>query len=800
MERLKSLIPNDLKHAIGESTTEKLALTCSSLLHFLRPLPLFHQVIEELTGSEMALCRKSQKAALDLKLEGNRYFSKGEFHQALSFYSQALRQLPMSFDDIDVKLGATLYVNRAAAMHKLGLFEECLRDCNRAIGLLPSYVKAWYRRGKVNASLRNYVASVSDLEVALSMESSTSGKSIIQEELKMVTGKHDGTNGARIPNNSDTEKELTSLADSHPVVLQCVSTPAKGKGMASPKDIPPASLLHTEEPLAAVVMKSCRETHCHFCFNEVPADVLFCSSCTIPIYCSQKCQEQAGGEQFCWNRAFCPAQNNFSPDLAKHITDVTSANYTKNIENDKHFEHIPEHRHECGGTNWPAVFPPDIVLAGRVVANSMEKRRLAGKISVPMENFDFAHHYDKIPPDSKLEFHMYAIVLSFCLQTYYSMDFPCTESTVSQLVLLICQIKVNSMAIIHIKSTDEAEKFKKGQKLSAVNNVLSSIEQVRVGQAIYLTGSLFNHSCQPNVHAYFLSRTLFLRSTEFVPAWSPLELSYGPQVGQMDLLERQKSLEEQYYFTCQCLSCSELNLSDLVINAFRCPKRNCLGAVVETAYQKPQHENFVQLSAKSHVCRLSLRDSVSDKEIQKVAHKLLEKSGAFSHVGPAYCLSCGSRIDLDSAIATSNNALLSIKRLKDSIILNDGIGISNALHLLDLLKSVRHPYSKLVAQAEDYIAEAFVKIGNLEPATKHCNASIKILEKLYHAKHIVVGHELIKLATIQLHLGDGTGATDSIKQVEVIFSLHYGPDVNKIFPYIGILKEDAVSIASRLSV
>lgn len=51
-------------------------------------------------------------------------------------------------------------------------------------------------------------------------------------------------------------------------------------------------------------------------------------------------------------------------------------------------------------------------------------------------------------------------------------------SSLLQLVLLICQIKVNSMAIIHIKSTDEAEKFKKGQNFSAVNNVLSSIEQV----------------------------------------------------------------------------------------------------------------------------------------------------------------------------------------------------------------------------------------------------------------------------------------------------------------------------------
>lgn len=53
---------------------------------------------------------------------------------------------------------------------------------------------------------------------------------------------------------------------------------------------------------------------------------------------------------------------------------------------------------------------------------------------------------------------------------------------------------------------------------------------MRVGQAVYSTGSLFNHSCQPNIHAYFLARMLLIRSTEFVPAWHPLELSYGPQV------------------------------------------------------------------------------------------------------------------------------------------------------------------------------------------------------------------------------------------------------------------------------
>lgn len=40
--------------------------------------------------------------------------------------------------------------------------------------------------------------------------------------------------------------------DSHQMELQCVTTPDKARGMASMTDIPPASLVHTEEPFAAV--------------------------------------------------------------------------------------------------------------------------------------------------------------------------------------------------------------------------------------------------------------------------------------------------------------------------------------------------------------------------------------------------------------------------------------------------------------------------------------------------------------------------------------------------------------------
>jgi hypothetical protein len=74
----------------------------------------------------------------------------------------------------------------------------------------------------------------------------------------------------------------------------------------------------------------------------------------------------------------------------------------------------------------------------------------------------------------------------------------------------------------------------------------------------------------------------------------------------MDLPERQKSLQENYKFSCRCSSCSELHLSDLVIDSFCCPQNACLGAISELTYSRSE-ENCVHVSVKgSDVCKLSL--------------------------------------------------------------------------------------------------------------------------------------------------------------------------------------------------
>ncbi|CAA7403383.1 unnamed protein product [Spirodela intermedia] len=729
MEKLTSLLPLELRRDISDSSPEELEYTCQALLDFLHPLPQFQRVVRELTDPQLGLCRKSREVSLDLKKKGNDCFAGGDYGKALNFYSQAVRHAPLSSDDMDKTLLATLYANRASSMHNLNLIEECKRDCGRAILLSPCYVKAWYRRGKANVVSKNYKEAVHDLEVALSMESSSSGKIHIKKDLDIAISYFKGTvETSDLANHAMNETTSSRCNNSMPE-LQCKYTEAKGNGMISLNCISPGTLIHYEEPLAAIILKSCRETHCHVCLNELPTDVIFCSSCTIPLYCSEQCQEKAIGKS----------------DGTKK---VRNCQHCRRLSGNNIITEFAEHKHECGGSNWSAVLPADVVLVCRVMAKVIYKRKHPSKADTSQEILDFVHHYSRMASGTKLESHIFSIILSCCLNHYFGSDFPFTGVSAAQLVIIMSQMKVNSMAIVHMRSLQQAR-----GTYSIEKALTSNIEQLRVGQAIYSTGRLFNHSCQPNLHAYFLSRRLLLRSTEPVPAGSPLELSYGPQLGQWGLEERRRLLKDQYFFTCQCSGCMGITLPDLLINAFRCMNPACPG--------------------------------VKTEEIHKIGRLLFLHSGL--QIRPGSCLNCGSELDPRSLTSLAEAALLEIQRLRES---PPGV-LRHAVKALGQLRSVRHAYSRDLARAEDIVAEIFCLAGELESALEHCKASIKILEKLYHDSHIAIGNELVKLASLQLSLGDHAAASDSVGRLEGIFSLYYGPHAGQIYHFLESLRAAA---------
>ncbi|XP_021900001.1 SET and MYND domain-containing protein 4 isoform X3 [Carica papaya] len=684
MERLKSSVPDNLKSAVANGTLDNLLETSSSILDLFLNLQQFHEMVRELVDLKASRFGKSNYTALELKQRGNEYYLSGDHQKALSCYSQALRVAPVGADDKGKNLVATIYVNRAAVLHKIGLLVECIRDCNRAIRISLCYAKAWYRRGKTNISLGNLEDAIYDFTIAKDMESSLSGKRQIQSEMKILLGHHKTTITTPIQHNVNNLANLDHLSSvPQHIELQCVTTLHKGREMVSKCDIPPTSIVHVEDPYSAIISKQYRETHCHYCLNELPPDSVPCPSCAIPLYCSENCQVRAGGEFRTEPKNFTTPKN-FSDDLVEYIAGITLR-----LETSSEKELVREHQHECRGFNWPAILPSDVVLAGRMLVKSLEERKVSTQLSKFLLTLELSHSYAKMPPESKLELHIYSIVLLWCLQHSYSSELSISGVSVSQL---------------------------------------------RVGQAIYLTGSLFNHSCQPNIHAYFLSRKLFVRATEFVAVGCPLELSYGPEVGKLNCKDRDRFLEDEYFFECRCRGCSEVNISDLLMDGFCCSNPNCSGVVLDSnvcSFEEQKFQHFYTVSKRSCQRHHLLVSKNYNFDINDVAELLLERKKGSLRVTPGSCLKCGNYRDLKYSHAAVEKALIYIERLQDSV-LSCEISVttlSDALRSLDVLKSVLHACSKGIAEVEDNIAQASCLLGDLQAARKHCKASIEIQEK-----------------------------------------------------------------------
>ncbi|KAK6794180.1 hypothetical protein RDI58_007633 [Solanum bulbocastanum] len=573
-------------------------------------------------------------------------------------------------------------------------------------------------------------------------------------------------------------------------------------------DVSEASLVHKEDPYAAVILKKCRETHCHFCFNELPADAISCASCSIPLYCSDWCQIQAGAPKFDKSSNSFSGLEGLADDLKNYMSDVV-------LEGAPTLDtgHIAEHRHECHGFHWPLILPSEVVLAGRILVKVIEQNRRASADSNLVGFLDLSHNYLQLPPESKLEMHIYSIILLHCLQHFYRTELPISGIMVSkarsfiqkffafkmkklhaeplfslQPVILLSQIQVNSMAVVRMQAPEV-----KGPIYEPGNALTSNLEHVKVGQAVYVAGSFFNHSCEPNIHTYFLSRTLHVQATKYILAGSELELSYGPQVGQWDCKDRQRLLEDRYSFTCQCTGCSELNVSDLVINAYRCTKLNCLGVILDRTVTTCEKQKLKLLIDAPTVYSKQV-EKLKDANIAEVACHVFESDYKLE---PQHCLVCDSYRDLEASCAAISQTVSCCKssdtylpnRLQDAIASNEVPTniLLDAVKCTDLLRTIFHPYNKRIAEVEDNLAQAFCLVGELQAAIDHCKASIQILEKLYGVNHIAIGNELIKLASLQILVGD-SAASGSISRITAILSRYYGSHADEIYPYLRHLK------------
>ena len=128
------------------------------------------QVMDDDDDVVVVVDRSPLSLAESFKVEANDKFATSNFEQARDLYSKAIEVLIVGdTSSSTTTLLATLYANRAAAWIQLLTWREALSDCEKAIDLDPTYVKAYVRRTKALMELGSFDDACRGLEQACSI-------------------------------------------------------------------------------------------------------------------------------------------------------------------------------------------------------------------------------------------------------------------------------------------------------------------------------------------------------------------------------------------------------------------------------------------------------------------------------------------------------------------------------------------------------------------------------------------------------------------------------------------------------
>ncbi|KUI68447.1 Histone-lysine N-methyltransferase SMYD3 [Cytospora mali] len=111
------------------------------------------------------------------------------------------------------------------------------------------------------------------------------------------------------------------------------------------------------------------------------------------------------------------------------------------------------------------------------------------------------------------------------------------------------------------------------------------------GTCLDLVVSLINHCCDENAHIFFEGRELRCRALKDIPAGSEITVCY--QDDQQDVLQRRRTLKEQFCITCNCTKCK----TEMAEHVAAGVKRNDYIATLRNAQEKLDELQYTYIRA-----------------------------------------------------------------------------------------------------------------------------------------------------------------------------------------------------------
>ncbi|KAJ1912656.1 TOM (translocase of outer membrane) complex component [Tieghemiomyces parasiticus] len=155
----------------------------------------------QLTDAEIEALSEAQRReyATGIKSKGNKFFSGRKYEKAIELYTQALRFVK----------DPVFYANRAAGYNELDRPRDTVADCDAALALDPTYVKALVRRATAHEKLGDLRPAMEDLTEACILDEFKNN--VASSALERVVGKYSQDEAEKIFANRQPHFQSASL-------------------------------------------------------------------------------------------------------------------------------------------------------------------------------------------------------------------------------------------------------------------------------------------------------------------------------------------------------------------------------------------------------------------------------------------------------------------------------------------------------------------------------------------------------------------------------------------------------------
>ncbi|XP_029304059.1 protein-lysine N-methyltransferase SMYD4 [Cottoperca gobio] len=732
-----------------------LTLTNQDDLDFLQSISAGYSVQKD--AEQAAICRE----------RGNSCFKTRDYTAAALHYSQGICLAPLSSEQLSL-----CYANRSAALYHLQHYQESLDD--------------------IEGALKNSYPS--HLSHKLEDRRTQCLKHLAVDQ----KAKEDHPNSAS-KNHKDPDKvkgeSVGPLTFGICPQAAVGFSPEKGRHLVAAERIAAGEVFLHDRPYSCVLIPGMEEVkenggrqdaergvllgvehrRCHRCLTETLCPVP-CEGCSYSRYCSTSCQRDAWEEHHRWE---CPLGADLMvmgvmSQLALRVTlkaglkniqmasDPIRDEHTKpeasGLNGESRDSNQPDPFASYYGDSYPSVFhlrhhldhhsPGVRFLCALTVATLYLKLSKAGP---PPASWDISRPLGANSQSPDKEGGL----------ANWSSEMWLLGSAVLRHIL---QLRCNAQAILMLQDTGTA------------NSPVQSRREIRIATAIFPSLSLLNHSCCPNTSLVFSTGTslsaefsdsvaeyrstdcgvtVTVRAAKVITAGQEILHCYGPHSSRMVTLERQRLLQEQYYFLCQCEACSLQKQQ---------PEEE-----EEEGSEGRQQCSDVGVGPQSGLlcgkCKASLKKSSSDRGIGFMC----------SHS------SCGHRISSSEVSHRLQEIRVGLEKAVD---LMERERPDEALRLLTktqsqsgLILAELHP---LHGELADATARAYATMGDWNNAASHLERSAVAIGFQYGEDSIELGRQLFKLAQLHFNGGARGPALAVIPTVRQLLCLHGGPHCQEL--------------------